>query len=85
MIQLGMALEDVRFANGDCLFAGIYMGFSAGVRGRKMLLKETAELVRPTFRDKSFSLLIDDLYGQMDAGIEGLGHGLQRFLRYDRI
>ena len=80
-----MAFEDVRFANGDCLFAGIYVSFSAGVRGRKVLLKETAELVRPTLRDKSFPLFIDDLYGEVDAGIEGLGHGLQRFMRYDRI
>lgn len=79
VVQLGMAFEDISFPDGDCLLAGVYVGFFAGVRGRKMLLEETAELVRPSFRDKGFPMLIDDLYGQVDAGIKSFRHGLSMF------
>ena len=48
-------------------------------------MKKTAELMGITLGNQDLSLIVDDLYSQVDAGIESFRHGLQGFLRYNGI
>ena len=85
MVQLGVAFKNVWLPNGDRLFAGRYVGLFTGVGGRKVFLEKTAELMRIPLGNKDFPLVVDDLYGQMDTGVEGLRHRLQGFFGNDGI
>ena len=63
-----MAFKDIRLPDGDRLFAGRYMGLFTGVKRREMFLKKTAELMGITLGNQDLSLIVDDLYSQVDAG-----------------
>ena len=69
-----MAGEYVRLSQGDCLFAGGYVKFLTGLRVREIFLETAAEAGGIAHRYKHLPVLVDDLDGKMDAGVESLCH-----------
>lgn len=85
MVQFCMTGKDIGSAQGDCPFAGGDMKSFTAVVGGEMFLKPGAESSGNTFRDEDLAVIIDNLYGKLDAVVESDKHRAQSFLRNDSV